>query len=434
MKPILVFGFILASLFTCIPSQARIYIQVDQPSEQKFPLAVPDLILKGEQRDRLKWHRALPELLRKDLVLSGLFEIIPPKDYPQDEKSYDLANTFFNEWNLISTHALVLGTVEPLDKEIIVDLRLYDTVMGVQLAGQHYKVLPSEMARVVHHFADEILLTLTGERGPFSTQIAFTHKTRRGVKEIFVSDIDGQNLRQVTSHRTTSISPTWDPKGRKLAYSCYVDGYPELFMMNLKTGLERQITDNKSVTLTPAWSPDGVSILAPTALGGEIDLYLYNPEAMNRRRVSPAFGIDINPSWSPDGTEFVFASERAGKLHLFKANADGTQVKRLTYVGYQSDNPSWSPKGDKIAFQSRDQGVFDIFIMNADGSQIQRLTALAGDNENPTWDPSGRYIIFSSTRSGEKKLMMMLADGGNPVELPIKINGSHAAWGPWVDQ
>ena len=77
-------SLILFSIFYflfSIRAEARIYIQIDQPSEKKFPVAIADLapVNRGESKD---WSRKVTEIMKKDLELTGLFDLIPPDQYP----------------------------------------------------------------------------------------------------------------------------------------------------------------------------------------------------------------------------------------------------------------------------------------------------------------------------------------------------------------
>ncbi|MBI1910017.1 MAG: Tol-Pal system beta propeller repeat protein TolB [Deltaproteobacteria bacterium] len=424
------FWLVFFLLFGAV-AEARIYIMVDQPLEKKFPIAVPDLINTGS-RDPEEWAETLPEIIRKDLQIAGLFEVMNPDSFPrQDEKNFTAETVRFAAWNLIGTQALIKGAFSYKKDVISVEMRLFDPALGKQLVGHRYTAKLNEAGVVAHHFVDEVMEVLTGVRGPFSSRIAFASVVGKN-KEIFVTDVDGGNLRQITASKTISISPSWDPSGTRLVYSGYVNGFPELHVIPASGGRPQKITNNKSVTLTPAWAPNGRGIAAATAMGDEIDLHLYNLQGGKIRLLTSAFGIDINPSWSPDGRQLVFASEREGRLHIFTADADGGDIHRLTFVGHHNDNPDWSPKGDKIVFQGRDEGVFDLFIMNTDGSMIQRLTSDSGNNESPSWAPNGHYIAFSSTRTGRSQIMVMMADGGNQVSILPKGNGIHPDWSNWI--
>lgn len=420
-------GGILGIIFCIISlnAHARIYIQIDQPSEKKFPVAIADLVPVDRGRSK-EWSEEIPQIIEDDLKLTGLFDIISPDQYPTGPGalSPDPSAIQFPPWTLIGAQALVTGSYSNAKDGIQIQLHLYDPFLGQHLLGRTYVTNSKDKSVVANHFADEVVKELTGEPGVFSTRIAYTQVVKKG-KEIGVMDMNGRNARVITRDKTIDISPAWSPNGQQIAYTTFAkDASQQVVVTGSSGGPSRRVTSNGAINISPAWSPGGALTLV-SALNGDPEIYLMNLGGDILQRLTNSFGIDVNPAWAPDGSAFVFASERAGRLHLFKAGASGGGVERLTFVGTQNDNPAWSPKGDKIAFQSL-SGGWDIFVMNTDGSMIQRLTS-TGANESPTWAPNGRFIAFSS--GGQVTLMR--EDGSNVT--PVGPKGSvQPAWGPWV--
>ncbi len=430
-KP-LIRALILLSLFCAQIAEARIYVQIDQASEKKFPVAIAPLV-PDNHRNSGDWNTHIPDKIKKDLELTGLFEIISASQYPKSPGalSVDPAMIQFPPWALMGAQALVNGSYSNAKGGVQVTLSLYDPVIGQRLLNRTYVTRDDDMSVVAHHFADEIMKELTGERGVFSTKIAYVQAVKKG-KEIGVMDVDGDHARLITKDRSINLSPSWSPDGSKIAYTTFSGrgGTPEVAIIGATGGgATKRITANGTVNVSPTWTPNG-QLTISSAMHGDTDIYLMSLTGDVVKKITGSFGIDVNPSWSPDGSHLVFASERAGRLHLFKADANGGSVERLTFVGVQNDNPAWSPKGDKIVFQSL-EGNWDLFVMNTDGSMLQRLTSGQGNNESPSWAPNGRFIVFSSTQTGSTKVTLMREDGSNVT--PIGESGTlQPSWGPWV--
>lgn len=418
------FFLTLCLLLTPLVAEARIYIQIDQPSEKKFPIAVVDLESTGGGKSK-DWSQKLAEIIRKDLTLTALFDIIDPKEFPTGKEALSInpSKIPFPQWTLIGAQALVNGGYSKGKGKVQVELHLYDPFLGQHLLSRTYSANPKDVSVVAHHFADEIMKELTGEPGVFSTKIAYTQVSKK-TKEIGVMDMDGLNAHVITKNKTLSMSPTWSPNGSRIAYSVLSrNGSWEIDVVGSGGGAPKRITANGGVNISPAWSPSGALMIASSSVG-DSDLFIINMAGTFVRKLAGSFGIDVNPSWAADGSGFVFASERAGRLHVFKADAGGGGVQRLTFVGSQNDNPAWSPKGDKIAFQSL-SGGWNIYVMNADGSMIQKLTSVGC--ESPTWAPNGRFIAASCGG----RINLMREDGTNLTA--VGPGGSRQPeWGPWT--
>jgi TolB protein len=426
MKKILT---LIALAAVLIPSVAfaRIYIPIDQPSDQKFPIAIANL--EGSKGEKIA------EIVRNDLELSGYFRIIPASSFRKvagkDGISQDTIR--FSFWTAIGAQALVKGEVTKEKGKYVVTARLFDPFLREMLVGKQYKAKKKHLREVAHRFSDEIMHALTGIPGVFNTKIAYSAVTGKGRKGIYVMDMDGHNPFAVTKNKSLNLSPSWSPKGDRVVYTSYVKGDPDLYISKLGSRRMKKLTARMGSSITPSWSPNGGTIAFASSITGISNLYTKRPSGGKARRLTKSRTIDISPCYSPEGDQIVFSSERAGGLHLYKMPAGGGGAQRLTFVGYQNDMPSWSPMGDKIVFSGRDMGTFDVFVMNADGSNIQRLTLGAGSNTHPSFSPDGRLVTFASSRGGGPAVYIMRADGSSQVRVS-KGNGLLPSWGPWKEK
>lgn len=426
MKKIFLVG--LALIFIVIPLSAfaRIYILIDEASQKKFPVAVPEFLNAfGATSTEGK---EMTDLLKKDLNIAGYFKVLDEAAFlshePENSEQID-----FSRWTAIDAHALVKGIIDTRSGgRMMIELRLYDTDSHELLVGKQYTVDKKNVAPAIHRFVDELMASLTGKLGPFSSQITAACG-RNGARQIVVFSIDGTGLYTATKNKSNNISPNWSPDGGSIAFTSFLRRFPEIYSVDSGGGTPKQLTSNGATNITPAFSPSGNSIAFSSSFSGDAELYLMSPSGHITQKLTSVINIDLAPAWSPDGQKIAFASERAGNLHLFAMGADGSSPQRLTYTGYQNDQPDWSPDGQKIVFTSRDRGAFDIFSMNADGSLIQRITRDEGNNESPTWSPDSRYISFSRGNNG---VYVMLADGNNQTLIPDTAGCINPDWGPQI--
>jgi TolB protein len=437
---LLIMPFLLASLPALAQTPAtqptkRIYIIIDQPSsENKFPIAVPDLLYIKETNDKENLAVKIPDILKNDLKIAGYFKVLDKSSFLENPgPGLTAPEIDFKKWTAIEANALVKGGMYFDGKNLVLQMRLFDPFTGEMLTGKEYKVEKKNYRAAVHRFMDEIMLALTGERGVFSTKIvAACGKT--GQKEIYIMDIDGENRIQVTKNGSINVSPAWSPDGTQIAYTSYAKYFPEIFVTSVGgKGKTKRVTYNNSMNITPAWAPDGSGLAISSSMSGDPEIYLIDLQGNKRAQLTRSFGIDLAPTWSPDSQNLIFASERAGRLHLFSMDRNGGNVRRLTYAGIYNDQPDWSPKGDKVVFASQEGREFDIFTMNVDGSLIQRLTSGAGSNESPSYSPDGRYIVYTSTRGFKSDVYIMLWEGSNPTRITNTGNCVNPDWSPWLN-
>lgn len=426
--------FFIFTLLFSLTSQAKIYIVIDQHDpEKKFPIAVPNLVPIKISNDKENLSGRLAEILRNDLKIAGLFEVLPPSNYPENPgSSLTKEEIDFKRWAGIGTQALVKGGVSLEGKNIVLQMRLFDAQTGEMLVGKEYKVDRKNPRQAIHRFMDEIMLALTGEKGVFSTRIVAACG-KVGQREIAIMDVDGENQTPITKNGSVNVSPAWSPDGTQVIFTSYAKYFPELFIASTDgKGKPKRITFNNSMNITPAWGPDNSGIAMASSMGGDPEIYLIDPQGNKLAQLTRNFGIDLAPTWSPDSQRIAFASERNGGLHLFSMDRNGNDVKRLTYSNYQNDQPDWSPKGDRIAYASRG-GHFDIYTMNPDGSQIQQLTHGPGNSESPSFSPDGRYIVFSRTQNYKTDLYIMLWDGSSQTRITQNGDCVNPDWSPWLN-
>jgi len=426
----------LAGLPFAMPQlEAKVYVEISQPSREPFPLAIPVFKNLGRTADTQNLASQFSDLVMADLRLTGLFNLIDRKAYIEDPTRAGLLPQDFDfaSWRQIDALGLVKGGFDVQGNTLTAQLRIYDVLASAQIGGKAYSGSPRDIRRLAHQMASEIVFQFTGQRGFFQSKIAAV-SNESGNKEIVVMDVDGHGRTNLSSNKSINLLPTWSPRGNQIAFTSYKAGNPDLYIADLVKGLTRRTAHFPGINSGAAWSPTGDAIALTLAKDGDPEVYLIDEAGKELGRLTRSHGVDASPCWSPDGKRLAFVSSRSGGAHVYLMNRDGSGVKRLTFSGSQNVSPTWSPKGDRIAFSGRDKGAFDIFVVNVDGSKTARITQDQGDNEDPAWSPDGNYLLFSSTRAGRAQLYIASADGRSQVRI---TNGPGAYtnpdWSPFVD-
>ena len=136
-----------------------------------------------------------------------------------------------------------------------------------------------------HRFADDIIETLTGNKGFATSKIAFIG-TRSGKKEVYVGDYDGSNVRQLTHDGVISVHPSISPDGRRLAYTGYQSGYPDVYVIDLASGARNRIVNFPGTNSGATFSPDGGRIALTVSKDGNPELYTVSAGGGSARRLN----------------------------------------------------------------------------------------------------------------------------------------------------
>jgi TolB protein len=90
---------------------------------------------------------------------------------------------------------------------------------------------------------------------PTGEWIAFAGRANRKDKmDIFLVDITGSQIRQLTHGEGSNEDPTWSPDGRLLAFSSTRDGRGQIEVMDADGSAPRRIADIPGASSTPHWS------------------------------------------------------------------------------------------------------------------------------------------------------------------------------------
>jgi TolB protein len=331
---------------------------------------------------------------------------------------------------MLGVDYVVMGKYEILDSGIMIEGRLLDVGEDRMLAGRRYRGSLKQRDDMVLRLCDALVEEFTGEKGISRSRIAFVSDAS-GKKEVYVSNVLGLDMRQVTRHKHLVVSPRFSPDGTHLAYSSYHSGNQNLYLTDLRQRqVTRVISRRKGMNMAPAWAPDGKSMIVTLSKDGSPDLYRINRQGKILKRLTERAGINVSPSWSPDGKSIVFVSDRSGTPQIYIMNVKKRRVRRLTFEGSENTEPAWSPKGDLVAYTGRQDGAYQIFVINPDDPlSVKQLSSGLGDFESPVWSPDGKQIAFSRRRASKQQIGVMQKDGRNiRVLFDVPGNQSYPQW------
>ncbi len=411
-------------LLTAMPALARVYLDITAAELRKVPVAVPYFIAKDNGQQVPEAGRKMADLLGRGLAFHGFIEIIPPDRYQGRQDT---------DWRALGADFTVLGQYQIEGNAIVIELRLIDPNEGRMLLGRRLRGPVGQYREMILKFCDEIILNLTGQPGISRTHIAFT-SDRTGHKEIYLADVLGDEIRQVTNHRDLAVAPRFSPDGHHLSYTTYHHGNADLYITDLRqTVTTRPLSRRPGLNMAPAWLPDGKSMVVTLSKDGNPDLYRMDPKGKILGRLTANAGINVSPSFSPDGRRLAFVSDRSGTPQIYIMELANKSVRRLTFEGTYNTTPNWSPKGDLIVYSGEYKGHYNLFVISPEGGPPTLLTKSWGDHESPCWSPDGNQIVYARHRNEEQKICVIFRNGkGMRVLFDQRGNQTFPQWSPQV--
>lgn len=402
------------------PAWAQFRVEISGVGATQVPIAI------ARFRDEERVSPSVSAIIRADLERSGLFRNV---DAPAvlDER----AQPAMNDWRARAADALVGGSVSRLaDGRVDVRFKLWDVVKGSELGGQSNAVDAADLRLAAHRIADFVHEKLIGEKGVFSTRIAYVTKGG-GRFTLRVADADGEGGQVALNSPEPIISPAWSPDGKELAYVSFESQKAVVYTQEVASGKRRVIANFRGSNSAPAWSPDGKTMVLTLSRDGGSQLYAMGRNGDNVRRLTTSSAIDTEPVFSPDGQSIYFVSDRGGSPQIYRMAAAGGAAERITFSGTYNISPDISPDGRTLAYISRQGNSFRLYIMDLASGAAQGLTDTT-DDESPSFAPNGRLIIYATRADGRDVLMTTTLDGKIKARLvSTTADVREPAWGPF---
>lgn len=415
--------FLLAVItcFVSLQANAQFRVEVSGVGLTQIPVAIPGF--KGEESSPQK----LSAIVLADLERSGQFRGTETVSGLWDETS----RPDISAWRQKGADAFVTGSVTRLaDGRFDVRFRLWDAVRAQDLGAQSHAVVAGDLRLAAHRISDFVYEKLTGDKGAFSTRLAYVTKAGSNYN-LWVADADGENAQSALNSPEPVISPSWAPNGNQLAYVSFESRKPVVYVHDVSTGRRRLVANFKGSNSAPAWSPDGRTLALTLSRDGGSQLYLMDANGGEPRRLAQSSAIDTEPAFTADGKTIYFVSDRGGSPQIYKMPASGGSPERVTFSGAYNISPAVSPDGKWLAYVSRVSGAFKLHVMDIASGAVNAITDTTAD-ENPSFSPNGKLIIYATLQQGREALMTSTLDG----KIKARLAGQNGDirepdWGPY---
>jgi len=268
----------------------------------------------------------------------------------------------------------------------------------------------------------------------------------RECDQIYTMNLDGSDKKMVSTGFGKTTCSYFCENDQKIIYSSthhldkkcppkpdYSKGYVwpldsfDIFISNLDGSGLRQLTSTLGYDAESTLSPDQKTIVFTSVRNGDLDIYTMDLDGKNVKQLTYELGYDGGAFFSQDGEKIVYRAYHPkteeekkeyqkllgeGKIHpmnlqIFVMNKDGSHKKQVTDLSGSNFAPFFHPDGKRIIFSSNHldpQGRnFDLFIINIDGTGLSQVTFDPSFDGFPMFSQDGKKLVFASNRGGKKR-------------------------------
>src|SRR5450432_3512683 len=210
----------------------------------------------------------------------------------------------------------------------------------------------------------------------------------------------------------------------------------DIFMADLDGKIIKQLTHSKGYDAEGTLSPDGKKMIYTSVKDGDIDLYIMDLETGKEKRVTNTLGYDGGAWFRPDGKRIIWRASRPKtaadvkeykdllaenlvapvNMEVFVANADGSDAHQVTDFGQANWAPAFFPDSKRIIFASNQEYKhgfpFNLYMINEDGTNLHKISRDKGFDAFPMFSPDGKKLVFCSNRNngGTNGINIFIAD------------------------
>src|SRR6266850_3377586 len=225
---------------------------------------------------------------------------------------------------------------------------------------------------------------------------------------IWGMDLDGKNLRQLTSGDKSESSPSFSPDGKQILFISSKDGSANLYLMPVNGGESHKLTNISTGVSDPLWSPDGKWI----AFSSDVYPECNGDDACNKKIAERWEAGTLKAHMAEELLYRHWTAWKDGtRTHTFVANTATGEIRDLTPGKYdappfQLGGPlqyDFSPDSKELVYVSNHDPVpavstnNDLWLVSLEDKDLKARNITAANpayDGSPKYSPDGKYIGY----------------------------------------
>ena len=265
-------------------------------------------------------------------------------------------------------------------------------------------------AAVDSHFESLQFINSAGAWSADGRYFAFGVVVRGRPAVVIIEPETGKKIKEVRFEELGEVyTPSFSPDGRSMVFAAIVNGYTDLFILDIETEQLRRLTSDFYSDLQPVWSPDGGSIAFVTdrfstdlanLSYGNYRLGLIDPNT-GEIQAMPVFGVGkhIDPQWAADSQSLYFVTDVSGISNVYRYEFQGGNLYQVTDLvtgvsGITALSPAISSAAgsNRLVYTAFERGDYNLYRIDTPeslaGEPIEEAIAGASPAMLPPQDRS----------------------------------------------
>jgi tricorn protease len=213
-------------------------------------------------------------------------------------------------------------------------------------------------------------------------RIAFVY-----ANDLWTADLDGRNVRRLTTDIGVETNPVFSPDGTSIAFSAQYDGNVDAYIVPAAGGVPRRLTWHPDADLVQDFTPDGKAVLfaSPRSASTRAYLQLFTVPVAGGFPEMLKVPYAYRAVFSPDGKRLAYnpfpeaftqwKNYRGGRnSRIWLIDLPSLALEKIPQPADRCNDagPMWL--GGKVYFRSDRNGEFNLFAYDPGTKEVKQLT------------------------------------------------------------
>ncbi len=205
--------------------------------------------------------------------------------------------------------------------------------------------------------------------------------------DLWVADLDGRNVRRLTSDLGVAANPAFSPDGALIAFTAQYEGNTDVYIVPTAGGVPKRLTWHPGADVVQGFTPDGRSVLFTSSRASFTPAHqqLYTVPIEGGFPQQLKIPNAARAALSPDGTKIAYnplpdaftewKNYRGGRnSEVWIVQLNDLSLEKIPQPSGRSNDPNPMWIGEAVYFRSDRNGEFNLFSYDARTKEVRQLT------------------------------------------------------------